>query len=132
MSRLRFRLSAASLALALGAGLFGAVWSCSLYSQQDEAYSAGEDGVTMPRLLAKVEPGYTEEARAAKLQGTAVLGAEVWPDGQAHNLRVKRSLDPGLDAKAIEAIQQWRFKPGEKDGQPVKVKVNVEVNFRLL
>ena len=132
MSRLRFRLSAASLALALGAGLFGAVWSCSLYSQQDEVYSAGTDGVTMPRLLVKVEPGYTEEARAAKLQGTAVLAMEVWPDGQAHNLRVKRSLDPGLDARAIEAIQQWRFKPGEKHGRPVKVKANVEVNFRLM
>jgi outer membrane biosynthesis protein TonB len=38
----------------------------------------------------------------------------------------------GLDEKAIEAVQQWRFKPGYKDGRPVPVMANVEVNFRLL
>lgn len=132
MSRFRSRLSTVSLAFALAAGVLGAVWSCSLYSQQDEVYSVRDDGVAAPRLIVKVEPGYTEEARAAKVQGTAVLGVEVWPDGQAHNLHVKRSLDPGLDAKAIEAIQQWRFKPAEKDGRPVKVKATIEVNFRLM
>ena len=77
---------------------------------------------TTPRLIVKVEPEYTGETRAAKVQGTALVGAEVWPDGQVHNLRVKKSLDPGLDASAIEAIQRWRFEPGEKHGRPVKVK----------
>jgi outer membrane biosynthesis protein TonB len=36
-----------------------------------------------------------------------------------------------LDEKAIEAVRQWRFRPGLKDGEPVAVVVNVEVNFRL-
>ena len=131
MSRLRFRLSAASLALALAAGMLGAVWSCSMHSQKDEIYSVREDGVTTPRLIVKVEPEYTGEARAAKVQGTALVGAEVWPDGQVQNLRVKKSLDPGLDASAIEAIQRWRFEPGEKHGRPVKVKMTVEVRFSM-
>jgi protein TonB len=43
-----------------------------------------------------------------------------------------RSLGMGLDQKAIEAVRQWRFKPGMKNGMPVSVKVEVEVNFRLL
>ena len=135
MSRLRTRLSAISLACALAVGGLGAVWSCSLQSPPENVgsvYSAQEDGVEMPRLITKVEPEYTEEAREAKVQGTAVVAAEVWPDGQAHNLRVTRSLDPGLDEKAIEAIQRWRFEPGEKDGKPVKVKATIEVKFRLL
>jgi TonB family protein len=37
----------------------------------------------------------------------------------------------GLDEKAIEAIQRWKFEPGRKDGIAVAVLVNVEVNFRL-
>ncbi len=38
----------------------------------------------------------------------------------------------GLDEKAIEAVRQWRFKPGTRGGQPVPVHARVDVNFRLL
>jgi protein TonB len=89
-------------------------------------------GVSAPRLTYKVEPEYSEEARKAKYQGTVVLAIEVWPDGKAHNIRVIRSLGLGLDQKAVDAVQQWRFVPGKKDKVPVKVRANVEVNFRLL
>ena len=89
-------------------------------------------GVSAPRLTYKVEPEYSEEARKAKYQGTVVLAIEVWPDGKAHNIRVIRSLGLGLDQKAIEAVQKWRFVPGKKDKLPVRVRANVEVNFRLL
>ena len=89
-------------------------------------------GVSAPRLVRKVEPEYSEEARKAKYQGTVQLAVEVWPDGRAHNVRVVRSLGLGLDEKAIEAVQRWEFVPGKKDGKPVKVQATIEVNFRLL
>jgi periplasmic protein TonB len=89
-------------------------------------------GVTAPSLLSKVEPEYSEEARRAKYQGTVVLYVEVYPDGKAHNLKVLRSLGLGLDEKAIEAVNKWRFRPGYKDGKPVPVQATIEVNFRLL
>jgi TonB family protein len=37
----------------------------------------------------------------------------------------------GLDDKALEAVRTWRFEPALKDGRPVAVQVNIEVNFRL-
>ena len=89
-------------------------------------------GVSSPRVLLRVEPEYSEEARKAKYQGTVLLAIEVWEDGLAHNVRVLRSLGLGLDEKAIEAIQKWKFSPGRKEGKPVRVAAQVQVSFRLL
>jgi TonB family protein len=89
-------------------------------------------GVTAPALLHKVEPSYTEEARAAKFAGTVLLYVEIGPDGFAHNISIKKELGMGLDEKAIEAVEQWTFRPGTMDGQPVTVAATIEVNFRLL
>ena len=42
-----------------------------------------------------------------------------------------RGLGFGLDAKAMEAVKQWRFDPALKEGKPVNVQISVEVDFRL-
>src|SRR5215471_3721058 len=89
-------------------------------------------GVTAPALLSKVEPEYSEEARKAKYQGTVLLYIQVDPTGKAVNMRVLHSLGLGLDEKAMEAVKKWKFKPGTKDGKPVTVEAQIEVNFRLL
>ena len=94
------------------------------------AYRVG-GGVTAPRVIYAPDPEFSEEARKAKFQGTVVLWVIVGADGRTHDIRVYRSLGMGLDENAIEAIRQWRFEPGRKDGIPVAVQVNVEVNFRL-
>jgi len=89
-------------------------------------------GVSAPVLLFKVEPEYSEEARKAKFQGTVVLYVVVDEKGMPRNLKVIRPLGLGLDEKAIEAVQKWRFKPGMMNGKPVAVAAQIEVNFRLL
>jgi protein TonB len=89
-------------------------------------------GVSAPSVLSKVEPEYSEEARKAKWQGTVVVSVIVDELGRPRNVRVLRSLGLGLDQKAVEAVSQWRFKPGLKDGKPVPVFATIEVNFRLL
>jgi protein TonB len=61
-----------------------------------------------------------------------MLSIVVGTDGRAGSITVTRSLGFGLDQKAIEAVQQWVFKPGEKNGVPVNTRAAVEVNFRLL
>lgn len=88
-------------------------------------------GVSAPVVISKKDPDYSEEARAAKYQGTVLLSVEIDPNGDATNIKVQRSLGLGLDEKAIEAVKQWKFKPGQKDGNPVTVAATIEVNFRL-
>jgi TonB family protein len=88
-------------------------------------------GMTPPSLISRVEPQYTPEAQDARIEGTVKLSAEVTPEGIAQNIRVAKSLDPGLDANAVSALSNWRFKPGMKDGEPVTIAVIIEVNFHL-
>ncbi len=89
------------------------------------------NGVSAPRALDTPDPEYSEEARKAKYQGVVVLWLIVGPDGKPRDIRVSRPLGMGLDQKAVEAVQHWRFEPAMKDGRPVAVQINVEVNFRL-
>ena len=92
---------------------------------------AASPGVKAPALLYKVQPEYAEEARKAGLQGAVILSVDVGTDGYARNFKVVRGLGMGLDEKAIEAVQKWKFRPGSKDGKPVIVAATIQVNFRL-
>jgi len=131
MKKSRLVLSLASITLCLVAAGALAIRTFPLYAQRPHVYRVS-DGVVAPRVLYKVDPKYTQDARAAKIEGTVVLGLEVHPDGKAHNLQIKQGLDPGLDQNALDAVSAWRFQPGTKDGRPVPVKASIEINFRLL
>jgi TonB family protein len=88
-------------------------------------------GVSAPTVLSRVEPQYSEEARKSRYQGTVLLEAIVRKDGTVQIVRVVRSLGFGLDENAIEALAKWRFRPGMRNGTPVDVSLNIEVNFNL-
>jgi periplasmic protein TonB len=85
-----------------------------------------------PELLHKIEPEYSESARKVKQQGTVILAVEVGTDGRPHNIRIVRGLGLGLDEKAIDAVNSWRFRPALQNGRPVAAPITIEVNFRLL
>ncbi len=87
---------------------------------------------TDPRIISKLEPAYSAEARMAGLMGTVKLKGIVGVDGRAADLQVVEGLGMGLDENAIDCVRQWRFKPGTKGGQPADVVLTVEVPFHLL
>jgi protein TonB len=111
--------------------LFIAVLAGAMLLAADEKpYKVG-GSVSPPQVIHKVEPEYTQEALAARRQGTVRIQLVVTTDGATSEVHeVGQSLGFGLDEKAVEAAQQWRFKPGEKSGQPVPVLVQIEMNFR--
>ncbi len=87
---------------------------------------------TAPHLLRQVQPNYTPEARQAGIEGVVGLSVQLNESGVPVKAAVTKSLDPGLDRKAIEAVAQWRFAPATADGRPVESTVNVEVRFQTL
>ena len=93
---------------------------------------AGMGGVGVPTCVHCPIPDYSEEARAAKYQGTVVLQVVITPEGVATNISVVKGPGKGLEEKAIEAVKSWRFRPAiGPNGRPVAVVVPIEVTFRL-
>ncbi|HEX4322870.1 MAG TPA: energy transducer TonB [Acidobacteriaceae bacterium] len=91
------------------------------------------DGVSPPRAIFQPEAEFSDEARRAKYEGTVVVTLIVDANGNPQNVHVTRTLGMGLDEKAVEAVQKYKFKPAveQKTGKPVPVMVSVEVRFRL-
>jgi len=87
-------------------------------------------GVSVGRLINKVEPVYPPLARNARVQGQVVLTAIISKDGIIQDLRVL-SGHPLLVQAALDAVRQWRYKPYLLNGEPVEVETTVTVNFTL-
>jgi len=85
----------------------------------------------LPFPTAPKKPIEAQAAQASKFNGVVVLGMIVEPEGVPGDIWVKQKLGLGLDQKAIEAVQRWRFRPAIKNGQPVAVPINIEVSFHL-
>jgi len=88
-------------------------------------------GISVPVPLNTVEASYTDEARKAHIEGMCLVSVVVDSAGFPQNPRVAKTLDPGLDLMALEAVKRYRFRPAMKNGEPIPVMISVEVNFQF-
>ena len=119
----------------------------TIQSTEDDVDKIGGD-VSPPVLVHAVKPEFPEEARNARLRAQVLVNLYVDKDGKPSNVHMIRitsidkkgrptteSIDPrvgkGLSEKATEAVKQYKFKPSTKNGKPVKVELNVVVNFEI-
>lgn len=100
---------------------------------EDQVIYEPGGAVSWPKPIKTVDPQYTDAAKQAGIQGVVRLRAVVEPDGHVDRIRVTKSLDSvyGLDQAAIEAASRWKFSPATKDGKPVRVWIEMELEFRL-
>ena len=88
-------------------------------------------GVSAPLALNSVEAKFSEEARAKKKSGECIFSLIVDAQGMPQDIQETKNLGYGLDENALAAVNQYRFKPAMKDGEPVPAKITVEVNFKF-
>ncbi|HLH08066.1 MAG TPA: TonB family protein [Terriglobales bacterium] len=87
-------------------------------------------GVSQGLLLRQVKPVYPPIAIAAHVQGKVVLQAVIGKDGTIQNLHVI-SGHPMLIRPAMDAVQQWRYRPYLLNGEPVEVETQIQVTFTI-
>jgi TonB family protein len=96
-----------------------------------EVVYRGGNGVTPPRAIKSPDPKYPKSAKGEGIEGTVVLWLIVNSQGSPEQIKVKKLVGHGFDQSAVDAVSRWKFNPATKDGKPVAVAINVEVNFRL-
>jgi len=86
---------------------------------------------TPAEILFKPKPEYTEEARKLKIEGEALVRVLFTAAGEVRVLEVVRGLGHGLDETALRAARQIKFKPAQRDGQPVDSTATVHIIYQL-
>lgn len=84
-----------------------------------------------PEAISQIPPLYPPELRKAKIEGQVTLVFVLSEGGRVEEPRVENSSRPEFEKPALEAIRKWRFRPGIKDGQPVRTYVRIPMRFRL-
>jgi TonB family protein len=134
----RIAMAAVAACALLGGAVTAAALSFDVTAQDtatagtapEKIYHVG-NGVTPPALTYSVDAEFTQKAKQAKYQGVSVVQCVVDTHGMPQHVHTVKKLKMGLDEKAIEAVRQYRFKPGTLDGKPVSVAITIEVNFHL-
>ena len=94
-------------------------------------YTPGGD-VKPPKVVHYVEPEFSASSKEAFVEGVVKLKTTVTPDGLPSDIEVTKGLNAQEDQSAVEAVKQWRFQPGTKAGEPVHVRVSIEIAFNLM
>lgn len=110
--------------------------SMSAAAAADRAMRPG-GGVVEPEIAKTVDPAFPKDVAKSMTDKKAwdhyvVVQSTVDTSGCVRQMRlVRQSPYPALNASALEALAQWRFKPGTVDGTPVPVTFDVAIHFKL-
>lgn len=87
-------------------------------------------GVSAGNLIAPIRPEYPSIAKAAHVEGTVIIDAIISRSGAIESAHVL-SGPPMLQAAALAAVRQARYRPFLLNGQPTEVQTTITINFRM-
>ena len=124
--RLRFPFFLAAALVLLG--------GCDSSSPTDIIYDSADVMPVLVGGIERLEAGiqYPDFEQRAGVEGAVVIQCVVQTTGLTTNVEVIRSVSPGLDRGAVEAVRRARFEPGRQDGRPVAVRISLTITFRAI
>jgi TonB family protein len=82
-----------------------------------------------PAPLRKIDPKYPPTLINEHVEGEVVLYAVIRRDGSVDSIQLVRGIDEQLDANAMNALSQWKFRPALRQGEPVELEAIVHIPF---
>ena len=107
------------------------VLKCAQLDEGEQPSYKPSGALSGPVLLQKVDPKYPPDLVKEHVEGELVLYAIIRKDGSVDSIQVVRSLEPRLDRNAMEALAQWKFRPGTRDGAPVDLETVARIPFHF-
>jgi len=101
------------------------------YAELKADDTSGQGDISSPEPVRKVDPVYPAALLHDRVEGVVVLHAIIHSDGTVGDVRVLEGFNDELDANARNALEQWRFLPGLRNGVPVAVEAVIRVPFRV-
>lgn len=102
----------------------------AITSSVDLAYYSARDVDVHPSALREIEPDYPATADRQRVSGKVVLQLKIEADGRVTDVEVVSASPPGLfEDSAKQAFDGVRFSPAQKNGQPVRALVLIEVLY---
>jgi TonB family protein len=90
-------------------------------------------GSVLPPILTKsVESKYPHSVNGKQTNARVLISIIVDRKGLPSDISIVRSGGDNFDKSAVEAVSHYRFKPATENGQPVPVKINIEINFQIV
>jgi TonB family protein len=86
---------------------------------------------TPPVPIHVVDADFVDPTAKATYQSIAIVTVDVSAGGVPTQVRIRRGLGFGTDAKAVAAVKQYRFLPATEKGKPVAASREVEVKFAV-
>lgn len=90
---------------------------------------AMSSNISGPAPLRKIDPKYPPALINERVEGEVVLYAVIRRDGSVDSIQLVRGIDEQLDANAMAALSQWKFRPATKQGVPVELEAIVHIPF---
>ena len=109
----------------------GGFGDAKVVAQAPQKKPGAASSTTPVEIVYKPKPNYTQEGRALKIEGEVRLEVNFTAAGQVHVIRVLQGLGHGLDEQAVRAAEQVRFRPAQRQGQPVDYTATLHIIFQL-
>lgn len=84
-----------------------------------------------PSIVEKVQPVYPEQCQQSGIEGRVIVECLITSQGQVVGATAVKAPSPELGDAAVAAVNQWKFQPAMRDGQPAEAVVRIPVEFRL-
>lgn len=98
---------------------------------QEHVYTLN-DNIVAPRIVRQVNPQYSPGSHGITVEGSVIVETIVSSQGTTRDVHVVKSLHKDVDGSAVDAVKQWIFAPGKKDGKAVAVRLQIEIHFHAM
>lgn len=108
------------------------MFAACLFANTSHAQETSNAGIELPVLGSVVPAKYPRDSRINREEGRVLVRALISETGWTEKIELKQSSGyPSLDKAAMEAVANWRYTPGKRNGKPITMWLDIPLVFKM-